>query len=48
MTKACREYAHLDGQLSHLALNRIPAPDATTHKVASESRVGVLPSVVLT
>ena len=30
VTEACREYAHLDGQLANLPPNTIPAPDATT------------------
>ena len=28
--EACREYAHLDGQLANLPPNMIPAPDAAT------------------
>ena len=28
--EACREYAHLDGQLANLPPNTIPAPDAAT------------------
>ena len=30
VTEACREYAHLDGQLENLPPNMIPAPDAAT------------------
>ena len=30
MTEACKEYTHLDGQLSHPALHMIPALDAAT------------------
>ena len=30
VTKACREYAHLDGQLANLPPNTISAPDAAT------------------
>ena len=30
VTEACREYVHLDGQLTNLPLNTIPAPDAAT------------------
>ena len=29
-TEACREYTHLDDQLSHLAPDRVPAPDTAT------------------
>ena len=30
VTEACRQYMHLDGQLSHLALHTIPATNAAT------------------
>ena len=32
VTEACREYAHLDGQLANLPPNTIPAPDAATSR----------------
>ena len=30
VTQPCRQYTHLDGQLSHSALHTISAPDAAT------------------